>query len=93
MLTASLKVCTKGDGGRRAGPELSPRTPAPREEGRVGGRIAGRGQGAGGSVYIGSVHGGHVVVRLVQCLGSFVHLIGCSCHRSGMVDGITQSNG
>lgn len=30
--------------------------------------------GVKGLVYVGSVHGGHVVVRLVQCLGSFVHL-------------------
>lgn len=32
------------------------------------------GWGIEGLVYIGSVHGRHVVVRLVQCLGSFVHL-------------------
>lgn len=34
----------------------------------------GRGRGAKGLVYVGPVHGRHVVVRLVQCLGSFVHL-------------------
>lgn len=30
--------------------------------------------GSGGLVYVGPVHGRHVVIRLVQCLGSFVHL-------------------
>lgn len=30
--------------------------------------------GRQGLVYVGSVHGRHVIVRLVQCLGSFVYL-------------------
>lgn len=33
-----------------------------------------KGGGSGGLVYVGPVHGRHVVVRLIQCLGSFVHL-------------------
>lgn len=49
--------------------------------------------GRQGLVYVGSVHGRHIIVRLVQCLGSFVYLIGCSCHGSGVVDCITQCNG
>jgi hypothetical protein len=30
--------------------------------------------GRQGLVYVGSVHGRHIIVRLVQCLGSFVYL-------------------
>ena len=73
VLMASLKVCKKEDGDRWTGPELSPRTPTPCEEEGVRGKMGGGG-GVKGLVYIGSVHGRHVIVRLVQCLGSFVHL-------------------
>lgn len=31
-------------------------------------------EGDRGLVYVGPVHSRHIVVRLVQCLGSFVHL-------------------
>lgn len=51
------------------------------------------GEGADNLVYVGSVHGRHIIVRLVQCLGSFVYLIGCSCHWCWVVDGIAQRNG
>lgn len=37
-------------------------------------RKRGSEEGSGGLVYVGSVHGRHVVIRLVQCLGSFVDL-------------------
>jgi hypothetical protein len=46
----------------------------PRQEEETRGKNGGAGRGAGSLVYVGSVHGRHVIVRLVQCLGSFVHL-------------------
>ena len=66
------RCCIKGDGDRWTGPELVPgpqlRVRKRGSEGRWGWG------GVKDLVYIGSVHGRHVIVRLVQCLGSFVHL-------------------
>lgn len=72
VLMASLKVCIKGDGDRWTGPEL---VPGPQLHVRKRGSEGRWGWGGVKDlVYIGSVHGRHVIVRLVQCLGSFVHL-------------------
>lgn len=43
VLMASLKVCIKGDGDRRTGPEVSSRTPTPCEEEEVRGKTRGWG--------------------------------------------------